>query len=66
MNTTTDTPTPSINTESATATDATAIREIEEFYIAQVNHLVEENLDSLIPALTEEYDRVIAAHQRAA
>ncbi len=34
-------------------TTPVAIREIEEFYIAQVNHLVEENLDSLFPALTD-------------
>jgi hypothetical protein len=40
--------------------------EIHEFYIAQVNHLVEEDREWMIPGLTADYDRLVEQAERTA
>jgi hypothetical protein len=41
----------------------TATRQIHEFYIAQINHLVADDRESLIDSLVEDFDRSSATAQ---
>lgn len=61
-----NTSTPTLTRLTSTPTDANpdTIAEIHEFYVAQVNNLVAEDREWMIPSLTDEYDRMVEQAER--
>lgn len=69
MNTNTQDPTTHTHGTPAPISDTSAnIAEIHDYYVAQVNSLVAEDREWMIPSLTAEYDQIVeqAQHTRRA